>query len=85
MRLTLSIPDPVARRFRAFVPQRKRSRLVTKLLEQELSKLEGNLAQACLAANRDPALTKEVEAWQSFEDLALPPSVCKNGIAMGLA
>ena len=68
MRVTLSIPDPVARRFRASVPQRKRSRLVTALLEKELSKLEGNLAQACLAANRDPALAKEVDEWQSFED-----------------
>jgi len=68
MRMTLSIPDAVAHRFQVAVPARQRSRLVTRLLEEVLSKHEDSLAAACRAANRDKALEREVEDWQSFED-----------------
>jgi hypothetical protein len=37
-------------------------------LEGVLSKHEDSLAAACRAANRDKALEREVEDWQSFED-----------------
>jgi hypothetical protein len=68
MRMTLSIPDVVAHRFQAAVPARQRSRLVTRLLEQELSERDNSLAAACRAANRDQALVREIDEWQSFED-----------------
>ena len=68
MRITLSIPDAVARRFRAAIPARQRSRLVTQLLEQELSDHDGALASACRAANRDEALEREIDEWQLFDD-----------------
>nr|VFJ66347.1 MAG: hypothetical protein BECKDK2373C_GA0170839_11465 [Candidatus Kentron sp. DK] len=69
MRITLSIPDAVAHRFQAAVPAaRQRSRLVTRLLEHELSERDGSLAAACRAANRDKALVREIDEWQSFGD-----------------
>ena len=68
MRITLSIPDQIARRFQAAVPSRQRSRVVTALLTQELEKRENALEEACLAANRDEELEKEIEEWQAFED-----------------
>lgn len=68
MRLTLSIPDAVAHRFQVAVPSRQRSRLVTRLLEDVLSKHEDSLATACRAANRDKALEREIDDWQAFED-----------------
>ena len=68
MRMTLSIPDAVAHRFQAAVPARQRSRLVTRLLEQELSEQDSSLAAACRAANRDQALAGEIDEWQSFDD-----------------
>ena len=68
MRMTLSIPDVVARRFQAAVPARQRSRLVTRLLEHELSERDNSLAAACRAANRDRALTREIDEWQAFDD-----------------
>ena len=68
MRMTLSIPDDVARRLQAAVPTRQRSRLVTRLLEQELSKCDDALAAACHAANRDQTLQREIGEWRSFED-----------------
>jgi hypothetical protein len=67
--MTLSIPDAVAHRFQAAVPARQRSRLVTRLLEHELSERDNSLAAACRAANRDRALTREIDEWQSFEDV----------------
>ena len=68
MRITLSIPDEVAHRFQAAVPARQRSRLVTRLLEQELKDRDSSLAAACRAANRDKALAQEIDEWQAFED-----------------
>ena len=68
MRITLSIPDAVAHRFQVAVPPRHRSRLVTRLLEEELSKRDSTLAAACRAANRDRALEREMHEWQAFED-----------------
>lgn len=68
MRLTLSVPDAVARRFQLVVPPRQRSRLVTRLLEEVLSKHEDSLAAACRAANRDKTLGKEIDEWHAFDD-----------------
>lgn len=68
MRITLSIPDAIAKQFQASVPPRKRSRLVTALLTKELKRKENALKAACIAANRDKTLSKEIEEWQSFED-----------------
>ena len=66
--MTLSIPDAVAHRFQAAVPARQRSRLVTVLLEHELSERDDSLAAACRAANRDRALDREIDEWQAFDD-----------------
>ncbi len=53
MKITLSIPDPIAHRFQATIPARQRSRLVTQLIEQALSERDDTLAAACRAANRE--------------------------------
>ena len=66
--MTLSIPDAVAHRFQAAVPARQRSRLITRLLQQELSERDNALASACRAANRDEVLQREIDEWQSFDD-----------------
>ena len=42
--------------------------LVIRLLEHELSKRDDTLAAACRAANRDKALQREIDEWQSFDD-----------------
>jgi len=68
MRITLSIPDEIARRFQTVVPPQQRSRWVTRLLERELADLDDSLAGACKAANRDAALREEVGEWQAFDD-----------------
>jgi metal-responsive CopG/Arc/MetJ family transcriptional regulator len=68
MRITLSLPDDLARRFLAAVGNRQRSRLVARLLEEELGRRESDLERACRAANRDSALADETEEWQQIDD-----------------
>jgi hypothetical protein len=68
MRITLSIPDALGRRFLAAVPSRKRSATVARLLTRELALEEKRLEEACMAANRDVALSAEVREWQAFDD-----------------
>ncbi len=68
MRMTLSIPDAVAHRFQAAIPARQRSRLITRLIEHELSDRDDLLASACIEANDDKALVREIDEWQSFDD-----------------
>jgi len=68
MRMTLSIPDDIAERFRSAIPSRKRSSVITSLIERELEHRNKALAAACLAANQDEALNHDIEEWQSFED-----------------
>lgn len=69
MRVTLSIPDAVARSFQATVPTRLRSQLITRLIEKELVRRNEDLAAACQSANRDAKLEKETLAWHAFDDL----------------
>ena len=64
MRITLSLPDHLAR-FLAAVPSRRRSATVAGLLERELATHESQLERACQAANADRALAAEIDEWQS--------------------
>jgi predicted protein tyrosine phosphatase len=66
MRITLTLPDHLAKRFLVSVPSRERSATVARLLEQELAQRERDLEAACLAANADTALTANVEEWQAL-------------------
>lgn len=73
MRVTVSLPDSLARRFQAAIPPRRRSSTVARLLEVELVKRESELAKACEAANADGRLAGEIDEWQAFDDV-LPPT-----------
>ena len=68
MRITISLPEPLAARFFALVSSRERSATIARLLEQELARREQALEQACLAANADATLGTEIEEWQAFDD-----------------
>ena len=68
MRMTFSLPDPLAQRFLASIPPRRRSATVARLLEKELADQERDLEAACRAANEDAALNREIDEWQAFDD-----------------
>jgi hypothetical protein len=67
MRVTLSLPDELARRFLAAVPDGQRSALVARLLAAERQRCEQRLEDACRAANSDEALAAETAEWQAFD------------------
>ena len=46
---------------------------MARLLEAELAKREGELAEACVAVNADSRIAEEIDEWQAFDDV-LPPT-----------
>jgi hypothetical protein len=66
MQVTLDIPEPLARKFVSAIPARRRSSTVARLLRAELRRRE--LTGACLAANRDAKLNREIAEWQSVDE-----------------
>ena len=66
MQVTLEIPDPLARKFFSTTPARRRSSTVARLLRAELRRRD--LTAACLAANRDAKLNRDIADWQSFDE-----------------
>jgi hypothetical protein len=72
MRITLSLPNTLASRFLATVPSGERSATVARLLEAELGRREREIEKACLAANADAVLAKEIDEWQEMDDEMVP-------------
>ena len=68
MKLTFSIPDPVARRFLERVPSGRRSPLVARLLAAQLDQEQDDLVRACQQANANPALHQEMADWEALNE-----------------
>ncbi len=68
MRMTFSLPEALAKRFLVCVPFRERSVTIARLMEHEIAAREERLEKACLQANADESLQRDVEEWQSFDD-----------------
>ena len=63
MKVLVSIPDALYSRMTATIPPRQRSRLIAKLLEDELRKREQELYQAAPAVEQDEELGAEMKDW----------------------
>ena len=59
-KVLVSMPARVLSRMRALVPDRQRSRFITRLVEAELAKREAELFQAARAVDQDEALNAEM-------------------------
>ena len=62
-KVLISIPDDIASRMRAAIPQRQRSKVIVRLIEAELDKLEKSLYECAVAVENDASLNKEMEDW----------------------
>ena len=62
-KVLISLPDELALRFRAAVPARKRSKVITELLKYEIKKREQKLYEAALAVEQDKELNSEIKDW----------------------
>jgi hypothetical protein len=63
MKVLVSIPDSLYSRMTATIPPRQRSRLIAKLLEDEVRRREQELYQAALAVEQDEDLGAEMKEW----------------------
>lgn len=68
MKLLFEIPTPLAKQFKATVPSRQRSAVVSRLLERALGKRARQDEEVCRRVNRLKALTAEMTKWEKFDD-----------------
>lgn len=62
-KVLISIPDKIASRMRAVIPQKQRSEVIVQLIEQEIAKREKALYECAKAIEQDIALNQEMKDW----------------------
>lgn len=62
-KVLISIPDKIAQRMRAAIPQRQRSKVIVHLIEKEIERREKALYECALAVEADAALNEEMKDW----------------------
>ena len=62
-KVLISIPDNIASRMRAAIPQRQRSKVIVHLIEAEINRREKALYECAVAVENDAALKSEMEEW----------------------
>ena len=62
-KVLISIPDDIASRMRAAIPQRQRSKVIVRLIEAEIDKREKKLYECAVAVENDASLNEEMEEW----------------------
>ena len=62
-KILISVPDGLAARMKAIIPERQRSKIVVFLLETEIERRESKLYECALAVENDPALKADMAAW----------------------
>ena len=65
-KVLVSLPDKLADRMKAVIPHRQRSKVLAELLEDEIKRREKVLYQCALAVEKDEALNKEMEDWNTI-------------------
>ena len=63
MKVLVSIPDSLYSRMKATIPSRQTSKLIARLLEDEVEKREQELYRAALAVEQDEELGAEMRDW----------------------
>ena len=64
-KILVSIPDNLADRMKAVIPPGQRSKVLAKLLEDEVKRRESELYQCALEVEDDQALSTEMEDWNT--------------------
>lgn len=62
-KILISIPDKIASRMRAAIPQKQRSKIIVQLIENEIEKREKALYECAMAVEQDFKLNQEMQAW----------------------
>ena len=62
-KVLISIPDDIAVRMKAAIPQRQRSKVIVRLIEMEIDKREKALYECAAAVENDAVLNDEMNDW----------------------
>lgn len=62
-KVLISIPDKIASKMRALIPQKQRSKVIVQLIEKELEKREKALYACAVAVEQDRELNQEMTQW----------------------
>jgi len=62
-KVLVSLPDDLATRMRAVMPNRQRSRIIAEVLEKEINRREKELYECAKSVELDDALNKELSDW----------------------
>ena len=62
-KVLVSLPDDLAGRMRAVIPNRQRSRVISEILEKEVQKREKQLYRCAKSIETDDALNNEMSDW----------------------
>lgn len=62
-KILVSLPENLANRMKAVIPNRQRSKLIAELLEKEIKKREDELYACACAVEADEGLNTEMEDW----------------------
>ena len=65
VRVNFTLPKTIYVVFKSLVPERKRSSVVTSLIQHAVGKLQRDLHKAALAVEKVKALNKEMRHWNS--------------------
>ncbi len=64
-KVLISVPDDLIGRMKAVIPPRQRSKILTKLLEDEVRTRETKLYQCARKVESDQSLNAEMEDWNT--------------------
>jgi hypothetical protein len=64
-KVLVSIPDGLIDRMKAVIPARQRSKILSKLLEDEVKRREADLYRCALDVENDKALAAEIKDWDA--------------------
>ena len=62
-KVLISMPDRIASRMRASIPQKQRSKVIVQLIEKEIEKREKALYECAAAVEQDNELNQEMKDW----------------------
>lgn len=62
-KVLISLPEHIASRMRAAIPQRQRSKVISLLIEKEVERREQALYECALAVEQDHKLIDDMQDW----------------------
>jgi hypothetical protein len=64
-KVLISLPDALAVRLRITIPLRQRSKIISRLITQEVERREQNLYTCALSVEKDELLNEEMQDWDT--------------------